>query len=523
MPCDPPLAYVTYRVTQAMIDSDGSFDSFSYAAFDLLDASVIAEKNQLAVFVNGVEKTVDVDYTVDDVTQLVSFPEGVLEVDDFIKIARDTEKCERYVDFEDNTVLTEKDLNLDSNQIFFVAQEAFDLAYQSLRLNDGGTMWDGRGYEANNFLPATHSSSLVTLGQVQNLVNGVDTATVDGCRIYGFEGDGTEDTFPLDDGVPTSIDACQVLVMVDGVVQEPDCGAGNPPPVEGFSMDPTNNSPGCGAYTVELIDGVPHVVFTSPPANTASVSIRVLTGTVAAVFAEASIDGDRITPGTISTDRWTFEESVSSANRTLIVYQDGSFSIRPPTLDDLDGWDDDVLAFRLDQFAVPTANVSLNTNRITNLSAGTSSTDAANVGQITSAVAAEAVLRAAADADLQSQITAIDSNASNLGRTVVGRVSVTNGTQTDWAVPSTVPNYATAAFDGLHVYFQSETGNIDPANSWFLTGADTNANSEKALFDSGSAVIPRIYVTRQAGSIRFRAHANAAASTVIKFSATFNP
>jgi hypothetical protein len=521
MPCEPPFSYVEYIVTQAMIDASGANDSFSYSAFDLLDESVISQENQIEVYVNGVLRLLDTDYTVNAESQLVVFAEGFLAVNDFIRIARNTEKCNRYVDFTDNTVLTEKDLDLDSNQIFFVAQEAFDLAYQSLRINDGGTMWDGRGYEANNFLPATHSTSLVTLGQVQNLITGVETATVDGCRIYGYEADGTETTFPLDDGVPQGINSCQLFVTVDGVLLEPDCDAGNPPVEE--SSEPTNNSPGCGTYTVEIIDGVPNVVFQTPPANGASVSIRSLTGTVAAVFAEGSISGTRITPGTLTLDRFSFDPAVDSDVRTLIVYQDGSFSVRPPTLDDLAGWEASVLAFRLDQFAVPTAAVNVNTNQITNLAAGSASTHAVNKGQMDAAVLAEQTARIAADATLQSAIDAIGSTATNTGRSIAGRVSVTNGTQTDWTVPTTVPDYATRAFDSLQVYYQDESGSIMPAKSWIMTGADASPNSEKALFDEDSGVIPRIYVTRLAGSVRFRAHNNAAATTIIKFVATFNP
>lgn len=223
MPTSPPFSYVTYTITTPMIATP----EFSYATIGLLEDATVPIETQLEVYLNGVLLTLTTDYTFISGNKIdVS---ATLQLGDFLKIQRNTEKGTRYVDFTNNSILNESDLDLSANQIFFIAQEAYDLAYNTVRLTSAGDAWEGQGLEATNFAPAASGSSLVTLNQVNGLILGLETATIDGCRIYGFEGDGATTDFALDAGVPTNISACQLLVMVDGVVYEADCDSGNPP------------------------------------------------------------------------------------------------------------------------------------------------------------------------------------------------------------------------------------------------------------------------------------------------------
>lgn len=407
MTCSPPFSYVNYRVTAAMLtdtENPNYGGVFSFAAFPVLDPTIVPVSDQIRVYRNGLLQTYGSNYNLNlasPATYSVDFIDALVE-GDFIQIQRDTEKCERLVDFVSTAILTEADLNLSSQQIFFLAQEAYDLAYDTIRIDSTGLRWDGRGREATNFSPASFPSSLVTLAQVQNLIGGLDTATISGCASWGFEGDGIIDTVPLDGAENIHVSSCQLIVTVDGVVLLPACDPndenanaipdseelGTEYSVLGPSGDPPVPTPvesGCGQYHVEYIDGVPNVVFATPPADGAKVHIRMIQGMVAVSAAPASISGTSLVDYTTPLAKLRAVNAVGNARRFVAIRADGVCYARNVEVADLSDFTTSVRANRLDQMAAPTANVSFNSVQITGLAAGTTSTHAVNKGQMDSA------------------------------------------------------------------------------------------------------------------------------------------
>lgn len=103
-------SYVNYT-------GDGSQVNFSVPYSYLLKAHV-------KVYVQGLLKTVDIHYTwLNDA--VIQFGTAPLE-DEIVSIKRDSGRDARLVDFVTGTLLKEEYLDLDSNQLFYLMQEAFD-------------------------------------------------------------------------------------------------------------------------------------------------------------------------------------------------------------------------------------------------------------------------------------------------------------------------------------------------------------------------------------------------------------
>lgn len=81
-------------------------------------------EDHVEVFVEGVEATA---FTFVNATS-ISIQDPVLVTDDAIVIRRRTSPTEQIVDFEGDSVLKEDDLDTALTQMFYMAQEAMDVA-----------------------------------------------------------------------------------------------------------------------------------------------------------------------------------------------------------------------------------------------------------------------------------------------------------------------------------------------------------------------------------------------------------
>lgn len=85
------------------------------------------EAADIRVYVNDVLKTQGTDYNYNTTT--INFNNGSLPAtDDVITVERNTQNNQRLVDFSDGSILKADTLDKDSNQIFYMAQEAYDQA-----------------------------------------------------------------------------------------------------------------------------------------------------------------------------------------------------------------------------------------------------------------------------------------------------------------------------------------------------------------------------------------------------------
>lgn len=192
---------MAYSRTRFILDAGSiATPTFSYAAFPTLGAGADPENVQFDVYWMETLLVLNTDYSVNTTNNtitLLSTITGDLVADEVISIKRDTKKDDRYVDWTNNAGITEADLDLDSDQLFYLAQEAWDEALTALRKAPSETKWDGEGLPSYNCSPALVGSGWVTLDQVHNLINGGDTATLGDVNEWCFDGDGTTEDFVL--------------------------------------------------------------------------------------------------------------------------------------------------------------------------------------------------------------------------------------------------------------------------------------------------------------------------------------
>tara|TARA_B000000609_G_scaffold141213_1_gene119971 strand:- start:4 stop:801 length:798 start_codon:yes stop_codon:yes gene_type:complete len=124
-----------FAVTQITATGGSSPLSFSFPYRSTSD---------IIVKVDGVTKTLTTHYTF-PTSSTIQFTSGNIPTSgQIVEIRRATSQNTRLVDYVSGAILTESDLDTDSNQAFFMAQESIDIA------NDGLTLQSTGVFDANN-------------------------------------------------------------------------------------------------------------------------------------------------------------------------------------------------------------------------------------------------------------------------------------------------------------------------------------------------------------------------------------
>ena len=342
--------------------ASGSDKTYSYAAIATWDGTTIADADLLQVYDNGTLLTLTTHYTVDDVNENIVLVDAyTISTNDRITIKRVTDITTPYVDFVNNSSIESSDLDLAIGQNRFKLQEIETATNNSLQYDIVNNCWDGLGYKACNFASATTNNDLVTYGQVQNLLAGVNTADIDNIVRWSFVGDGSTSSFTLTSAPPGLSSADQLVVTVDGVVQAP-----------------TTN------YT--LSSTLPRTLTTTSAVPTGKIlQVFTVQGIVSSIFDEGTVTTTAIVDDAVTLDKINI--GVGVADRFLVFDINGDPTGRVIDHTDIPDFDTGVQTNRLDQLAVPTANISVNSNKITDLVAGSLPTDAVNKGQMEAAIA----------------------------------------------------------------------------------------------------------------------------------------
>lgn len=341
---------------------------FSYGSIDTIDALNLTDAEQLVLTLNDTVLTLNTDFTVNEGTQqitLVGATAAGLAVDDVLVIKRSTKIDEAYVDFENNSALDADDLDANNTQLLFLIQELRNLLDDgTITLNDVNLCWDAQNRRICNVADAVNNQDAVNLRQLLSAIEGAEIATVDNVGFWSFTGDGVETDFTLTGAGIGYNDDEEVLVFVGGVYQRPTT-----------------------SYTVEDGDTAnPYLSFSEAPANGVSICALTIYGLVKAVLQTEIIDGGSLAPDSVSLD--AIDWGSGAAGRILVLDAAGTPTLRVPVHTDITDFDAGVQANRLDQMAAPTASVSMNSQKITSLLAGTASTDAVNKSQMDAAIAA---------------------------------------------------------------------------------------------------------------------------------------
>lgn len=160
-----PLAYKE-------ITSNGQSNQVIDFNFDYLSG------DDIYVYVDGVSKTRPADWdfssTNGQIIVFVSHPSAGAN----IRIERQTPATTRNVDFQDGSVLSEKDLDDSARQIFFVAQEASDTANDAVTVDVDGKI-DGQNRNIKNVAAPTANDHAVNLGYMSSNIASIQTVEND--------------------------------------------------------------------------------------------------------------------------------------------------------------------------------------------------------------------------------------------------------------------------------------------------------------------------------------------------------
>lgn len=122
-----------------------SLGPFSYGNVSLL--TDVPAKDQLKVYVDGQLKTFTTDYTINTTAETITFTGGHGAVTGTVKIARESDIENKEVTFTNSSVLTAQDLNKNSDQLLFLAQELYDKA-QDIAITSVASIADNAVTEA---------------------------------------------------------------------------------------------------------------------------------------------------------------------------------------------------------------------------------------------------------------------------------------------------------------------------------------------------------------------------------------
>jgi hypothetical protein len=136
-------------------------------------------QGDVAVTVDGVAVTA---YTWNGAGTVITFTTAPLNLTN-IEIRRTTSQATRLVDYEDGSVLTENTLDTDSNQAFFMGQEAVDDAADKVTLDLTTFQWNAGSKRITNVADPTAAQDAVTKNYLTSTY--LTTATIADIALLG--------------------------------------------------------------------------------------------------------------------------------------------------------------------------------------------------------------------------------------------------------------------------------------------------------------------------------------------------
>lgn len=335
---------MAYSYTEHVGTAGGTTGPFSYGPVSLLEANTEAIATQLKVYKNGTLLTFTTDYTIDTINKEVTTVANIFNTD-ILRIVRETKADARYVDYQDATNVTASLLDLDSNQLFYLVQEAYDLQTDAMTRGADG-QWNARGYRIGNLSTAVNGTDAVNLNQLNAAVSGALPATLSGIGTIVYPGNGSTTDFALPAAISTITDPGDVEVYINGLRQRP-----------------TTH------YTI--VSG--NVRITPAPLSTDNIMLAYSEGTVSALLTANSVQ-----TLSIQDDAVTAAKILQGSNGQVLATVSGNSAWTALDSTYISNFDTQVRTNQLNQLAAATGNYSMGSNKITNLATPSSSSDAAN-------------------------------------------------------------------------------------------------------------------------------------------------
>ena len=121
-------------------------------------------QGDVAITIDGVATT---DFTWDGAGTNITFTSPPANLSS-IEIRRTTSQAARLVDYADGSVLKENDLDTDSQQGFFMGQEAIDDAADKIKLDNADFQWDAQSKRLKNVADPTGAQDVATKNYIES-------------------------------------------------------------------------------------------------------------------------------------------------------------------------------------------------------------------------------------------------------------------------------------------------------------------------------------------------------------------
>lgn len=356
MTCIPVITRTEFTVDSASLAYQYTFD-VPNSLSSVLVLTLEPDQTEFAT------KTLTDDYTIDTATKIVTFNDLDARgpVGTKIRIRRCTERP-RGVDINAENAFSPSTANRDQEQDFAFQQELETELSDVLHKTDRGDKWDAEGLEGGNAAPGLLGDSWVTLNQLNAAVFDGDVVDLNEPLVVILTGDGVTLAFNLPGARQTTPE--KWFVFKNGVHQNSDSSSG-----------------GSGVYSITVTPGQDdQIVFNTAPENGAVVLCTILQGTVVSLLGD-----DSVTTEMIQNDAVTLAKINIGAGdplRFMIFDANGDPAGRVAVHGDVSDFDTGVRQNRLDQMAVPTANLNVNDVKITGLASGTATGQAVHAGQL---------------------------------------------------------------------------------------------------------------------------------------------
>ncbi len=332
-------SYTTYS-------GDGSTTTFSFGGIPLINNSLVPVQAQLVVTVDGSV----VAYTVSG-TDVVLASAPVLGAS--VVVTRDTKEDDRYVDWMNTSQIDASVLNLDSDQLFFLAQEAKEIASSAIQTTGG--QLDAGNQRVINVATGTQQTDGVNLAQLSAAVVGgvVSEFTAQGYVTYG------------------AVSSDEVVIELTGLAGRVSSDINVY--VEGVKLL-------ASAYTVA--DFGQNLNLTIPSGTLSSgdaVQVVWATGLVTGQVNPNLILWDQIVDDTIP---YTSLDVAPTDDGKFFTVTGGTPVFENIVVSDVTDFDSSVRAYSLSDFASPSGNLSMGGHRVTNVLDALDPTDAPNLAQV---------------------------------------------------------------------------------------------------------------------------------------------
>lgn len=379
----------TTRISTDVITAHLSTPVFAFTTIDILPLDLATMTSQIDVYYKDKDSTENVllvdtvDYTLNTSLKEITILLGPrpLAIGDVITIDRDTRLSSRYLDFAGLSFLNDENVNNNADNLLHLIQEAATGVSNALQKTLDGGAWEGEMLEITNIAPAGSSNSAPTFGQVQDMLAGVSTATINNTTAWTFSGNGSQTSFDLTDAPQGLAESKELHVFVNNVWQVPEVG-----------------------YSIDTTGILPALTVTTPFLSGDTIYVYTVSGTVSATFNDGSVTASAIANDSINIQH--INTGAGVADRFLVIGATGDPVAVLADWTMISDFAAGVALLGLDEMAAPITAVQMGSQQIQGITAGTGNAHAVNKLQMENAIAA--VVVAPTSFPIHKQFTVLD-------------------------------------------------------------------------------------------------------------------